>query len=173
MDQVAARAHVSKTTLYTRFPSKEALFAATIEAECQAFGMRFTPAEFAHLSVDDALRQVGRRFLNLVSSPQTRRVEQLVHGEAARFPEIAMALYRAGPERVHALLARYFKDAMARGLLDVPDVEFAAEQFFMALKGCAHDVLTMHARPELTPQEQAEHVDKAVALFLDGARGRR
>ena len=34
MDLVAQRAKASKTTLYTRFPSKETLFAETISTEC-------------------------------------------------------------------------------------------------------------------------------------------
>jgi TetR/AcrR family transcriptional repressor of mexJK operon len=173
MDQVATVARVSKTTLYTRFPSKEALFAATIEWECQAFGMRFSPTDFAGLPVDEALCQIGQRFVNLLGSPEAVRVDQLVNGEAARFPEIAMALYRAGPEHICRLVARYLDHATAQGMIDVADTEFAAEQFLFGLKGCSLHPLAMHARPPLTPQEQTDYIAKAVALFLDGARGRR
>lgn len=173
MDQVANHAHVSKTTLYTRFPSKEALFAATIEWQCQAFGMRFSPADFAGLPVDEALRQIGERFVNLLCSPEAVRVDQLVNGEAARFPEIALALYRAGPEHIRRLVARYFDYAMERGMIEVSDTEFAAEHFLLGLKGCALHPLAMHTRPQLTPQEQTDYVARAVALFLDGARARR
>lgn len=173
MDQVANHARVSKTTLYTRFPSKEALFAATIEWQCQAFGLRFSPSDFAGLPVDEALRQIGQRFVNLLGSPEAVRVDQLVNGEAARFPEIALALYRAGPEHLRRLVARYFDYAIEHGMLDVADTEFAAEQFLFSLKGCSLHPLAMHTRPQLTPQEQREYIAKAVALFLDGARARR
>src|SRR5687768_754702 len=55
MDMVAQRARASKTTLYTRFPSKEALFAATISAECERRGMQFRPETFDGVPVEEAL----------------------------------------------------------------------------------------------------------------------
>src|ERR1700722_8250715 len=70
MDMVAQRARASKTTLYTRFPSKEALFAATITAECEARGMVFRPSDFDHLPIAEALHQIGRRFVDLICSPE-------------------------------------------------------------------------------------------------------
>lgn len=170
MDQVAQRARASKTTLYTRFPSKEALFAAVVVAECEAYGLGVPPTELADLEIDEALRRIGQRFLGLICSPETMRVEQIVLGEASRFPEIAAVFTREGPERVCAAVAGYFFDAAARGLMTVPDPEFAAEQFLSALKGsCQYDMMLGQA---LSGPELDEYIRKAVELFLNGARGR-
>lgn len=172
MDLVAQRARASKTTLYTRFPSKEALFEAVIAAECEAYGLRFSPREFDGLSVDEALCRIGARFLDLVCSGQCLKVEQVILGEAARFPEIARSFEREGPERVCAAVAAYFADAVERGLLDVADPRFAAEQFLCSLKGPSMQNAILRQRPPLEGSEREAFIAKAVALFLDGARKR-
>jgi TetR/AcrR family transcriptional repressor of mexJK operon len=167
MDQVAQRAQASKTTLYTRFPSKQALFEATIRAECEASGMDFSPGDFAGMPVATALHRIGRRFIDLVHSPSALRMEQVVQGEAARFPEVALTLQREGPDRVIAAVTAYLDHAIGDGALDLPDPRFAARYFLMALKGgglCAG----LEALPS-TPAEKDAHVEKAVALFLHGA----
>jgi TetR/AcrR family transcriptional repressor of mexJK operon len=172
MDLVAQRANASKTTLYTRFPSKEALFAATITAECERRGMRFSPQDFADLSIDEALRRIARRFVDLIWSSAAIRVEQVVIGEAARFPEVAAIFKQQGPERVCAAVEGYFVDAAARGLIAVADPRFAAEQFLSALKGMPHCELVLGLRPPPPEAERDAFVAKAVALFLDGVRER-
>lgn len=172
MDQVAARAHASKTTLYTRFPSKEALFKAVIANKCEQSGLHFEPTEFAGASVDDALIEIGGRFLGLICSPEALRVEQVVMSEAPRFPEIAAAYEQEGPERVTQAVTGFFEQAQKSGLIDVPDPRFGAEQFLNALKGpCMHDIV-LRQRPALNAEEQARFVEQVVWMFLNGARRR-
>ena len=168
MDQVAQRARASKTTLYTRFPSKESLFSAVIAAECAAFGLQFAPSDFAGLPVDEALRRIGRRFVDLQCSPQCLRAEQLIIAEAPRFPEIAEGFLREGPDRVTAAVAAYLADAASRGLLDLPDPHFAAQHFLSAVKG-PFQKNTLCPNPEAAADPDA-FIAATVALFLDGAR---
>ena len=172
MDMVAQRARASKTTLYTRFPSKEALFAATIRAECEARGVVFNPAEFDHVPVDEALRQIGRRFVDLISSPAAVCLHQIITGEATRFPEVAEAFKRIGPDRICNSVAEYLAHAKARGQLDVEDPAFAAEYFLSNLKGALHSDLVLGLRPEPSEAERARFVDNVVRLFLKGAAPR-
>ncbi|HLY57040.1 MAG TPA: TetR/AcrR family transcriptional regulator [Stellaceae bacterium] len=168
MDLVAQRARASKTTLYTRFPSKEALFEAVIASECEAYGLRFTPDDFAGLPVDEALRSIAGRFLDLICSPQCLKVEQMILGEAARFPEIARSFENEGPERVCTAVAAYFADAAGRGLLDIADPRFAAEHFLSSLKGpCHHDAILR--RPLKQGPEREAFIAETVKLFLNGA----
>lgn len=169
MDAVAQRARASKTTLYTRFPSKEALFAAVISAECSAYGMYFLPNEFADQPIDEALNTIARRFLDLVGSPQAARVEQIILAEAQRFPEIAQRYEQEGPELVAAAVTGYFADAAARGLLGAEDPRFVAEHFLTTLKGPCLNAL-MARQPFLTGEERERFITRTVALFLNGAR---
>jgi TetR/AcrR family transcriptional repressor of mexJK operon len=171
MDEVAKRARASKTTLYSRFPSKEALFSAAISAEC-ARQMPMDASELAGLPVEEALRRIGRRFVDLIFSEAAMRVERIVTGEAANFPEVAEAFYRSGPQRVTNAVADYFAGATARGELALADPLFAAGQFLMGLKGKAHCEMSLCRCPPPTPEERDEMVAKTVELFLNGARPR-
>jgi TetR/AcrR family transcriptional repressor of mexJK operon len=168
MDLVAQRARASKTTLYTRFPSKEALFAATISAACQR-RMSFEAHALSSLPVEEALIRIARQFLDLIYSPEALRMEQILTGEATRFPEAAQIFYQAGPARVREAVARYFETASERGLLRVEDPVFAAGQFLAAMKGMPHCELMMSVRPPPAPDEREAFIAKAVTLFLEGA----
>ncbi len=170
MDLVAQRARVSKTTLYTRFPSKEELYVATIQAECERRGLRFAPDAFDDLPLEDALCRLGRRFVDLIWSPEAVRTHQSVLGEAARFPEVARLYYRAGPETAIASFVAFFERAAARGVARIEDPVFAAIQFLSALKGGAYCAMELGVGPVPTGEERAAFVRKAVALFVRGIR---
>lgn len=171
MDEVARRARASKTTLYSRFPSKEALFAAAISAEC-ARQMPMDASELAGLPVEEALRRIGRRFVDLIFSHQALHVERIVTGEAGKFPEVAEVFYRSGPQRVTNAVADYLAGAAARGELALADPLFAAGQFLAGLKGKTHCECTFGQRAAPSPEERDEMVAKTVELFLNGARPR-
>lgn len=168
MDLVAQRAQVSKTTLYTRFSSKEELYSATISAECERHGMRFRPEEFDGLSVEEALRQLGRRFVDLVWSPAAISVFQSVAGEAGRNPVPAKIYHEAGPEKGKAAVVGLFEHFAAHGLIETDDPAFAAMQFLASLQGGPYCGLVLNLLPEPTPEERHAYVDKAVALFVRG-----
>jgi TetR/AcrR family transcriptional repressor of mexJK operon len=170
MDIVAQRARASKTTLYTRFPSKEALFSATILTACKQHGMDFEVEDLLAMSVEAALSDIGRRFVDLILSPEAIRMEQIVTGEAIRFPEVARLFHEAGPQRVKDVVARYFEEARERGLVAIDDPQFAARQFFMALK--APNCEEMLGVDVLPPEARDEFVARVVRLFLDGAAPR-
>jgi TetR/AcrR family transcriptional regulator, mexJK operon transcriptional repressor len=171
MDEVARSARASKTTLYSRFPSKEALFAAAIACECK----RRVPtegAEITGLPVEEGLRRIGRAFVELIWSPEAVRIERIITGEAGNFPEVAEMFYRSGPLRLTNAIAQYLAEAAARGEVAVDDPVFAAGHFLMALKGKAHCDLTFGQKAPPPPEQRDALVAKAVALFLNGARPR-
>jgi TetR/AcrR family transcriptional repressor of mexJK operon len=169
MDLVAQRARASKTTLYTRFPSKEALFSAVIVAECDAYGLRFSPQVFADVSLDEALRRIASRFLELICSPQSLRVEQVIMAETTRFPELARSFGESGPEQLFRAVSGYFEDAARRGLIETTDPRFLAEQFLAVLKGPHQFCLMRGADPPKAGPERDRFIARAVDLFLNGA----
>lgn len=168
MDLVAQRARVSKTTLYTRFPSKEELFVATITAECDRYGLRFAPDAFDGLPLEETLARVGRRFVDLLWSPDAIRMQQAVIGEATRFPEVARLYHQAGPAQAIAGFAGLFERLAGRGLARVEDPVFTAVQFLAALKGGPHCGLELGLCGHPPEDEREAFVRKAVALFVRG-----
>ncbi len=168
MDLVAQRARVSKTTLYTRFPSKEELYTAVISAECERRGIRFTPEMFDGFPLRDILVQVGRRFVDLLWSEAAIRVHQSVAGEAMRMPVAAQLYYQAGPGQGIAHFAALFTRLADRGVISTDDPVFAARQFLAALQGGPYCALVLGLTPAPTEEERHAFVDKAVDLFVRG-----
>lgn len=168
MDLVAQRARVSKTTLYTRFPSKEELYTATISAECDRRGMRFQPDEFDGLPLRDILIQVGRRFVELIWSDAAIRVYRSVLGESLRMPEVARLYFQAGPEKGIATFTALFARLGERGLIVTDDPAFAATQFLTAMQGGPHCALVVGLCPQPSEEEREAFIAKAVDLFIRG-----
>ena len=168
MDQVAQQARVSKTTLYTRFPSKEELYTAVISAECERRGLRFAPEMFDGMPLREVLVQVGRRFVDLIWSEAAIRVHQSVAGEATRMPLAAQLYFRAGPEQGIANFVALFTRLADRGVIATDDPAFVARQFLAVLQGGSYCQLVLGLCPQPTEEERYAFVDKAIDLFLRG-----
>jgi TetR/AcrR family transcriptional repressor of mexJK operon len=168
MDLVAQRARISKTTLYTRFPSKEELYSATIRAECERRGMGFQPEEFDDLPLRDTLIQVGRRFVDLLWSEPGVRIHQSVMGEAMRMPEVAQLFFQAGPEKAIGAFVALFERLNQRGLIQTDEPAFVARQFLASLQGGPYCALTMGLCVRPSDEEREEYIAKVVDLFIRG-----
>src|SRR5580698_46197 len=171
MDDVASQAGVSKTTLYKRYPSKAALFAAVISAQSERSSLEWDTALFAGNTIDEALLKIGTEFMDLVCQPDALRLELVYHSEGASIPEVAAAFKASGPERVVNIVTRLFRHAVSKGLLGSVDPHFAALQFLVILKGDPFG-LSQQGKSATSRTDRDRHVRRAVQLFLDGARPR-
>lgn len=166
MDIVAARANVSKATIYAHFGSKEALFRAIIEGRCE---QEFGAAEYLNagsLLPAEGLRLIGRRFYDLILSPEALGMYRVVIAESGRNPEVGEAFYAMGPKRGLTNTTLAFKAWHQRGLLHVPDADRAADQFLNMLKGHYYlrRLLNIPEQPEEPSRD--ESLDAAVATML-------
>lgn len=138
MDDIAARAAVSKQTVYKQFASKEALFVEIVRGMTGTAGDE-VQREIADLGErDDPERQLhayAERQLRVVLTPRLMQLRRLVIGEAGRFPELGRALQEGGPGRAVKGLATAFARWHARGLLDIADAGMAASQFNWLVMG--------------------------------------
>ena len=166
MDALARVAGVSKATVYAHFASKEELFGAVIERECERYFDRFSAGELDPQDVRASLTILGRRFLELILSPDAIALHRLIVGEVSRFPELGEIFWRAGPERNHAQIEAFLTAAAAAGSLDIADSRLAAEQFTGLVRG------ETQLRHLLRLENKADHaavtniVSAAVGTFL-------
>ncbi len=168
MDEIARRAGVSKATVYSHFDSKPALFGAIVQHRCQRT-MSAMLAEMSDQPVAETLTAVGRQFLDVLMMPGSLPLYRVVLAEAPRFPELGRIFYEAGPDRCAVALAQYLTDLHGRGVLDVPDARWAAEQFLGAVLGQVHiRMLLMVAGEAPGPEERTRYVAAAVSTFLNG-----
>ena len=163
MDEVAARAGVSKRTLYKHFDGKEALFREIVEAMFASFSA-------LHAIVYDPARPL---------EPQLRAlawVEGDMFCDADRMARVRLILGRAGGDPALAeelshridhlgVFRRFFADAQAAGALSAPDPSQAADQFLALLKAQGFWPTIRSGR---TPsrEEMTRIVDGAVHLML-------
>lgn len=116
LDDVAARAGVSKGTLYLYFPSKEDLFKAVIRA---AILPNLERAERMIAEVPGPSFALLERLLamvaELIATTRAAIIPKLVIAEAGNFPELAAFYHREVIQRGFGLLANLLERGVARG----------------------------------------------------------
>ena len=147
MDEVAARAEVSKQTVYKHFADKEELFraivrgvAANSDQVAAELTAAFTATEVR--SLDDLaarLTSVARRYLDAVLRPEVLSLRRLVIAEADRFPDLARAYYERAPARGIDVVADALRTYVDRGLLEAQDIRLAAAHFAYLALALAQD----------------------------------
>lgn len=166
MDAIAREAAVSKATVYAHFGSKEELFGAVIGRECERFFASFSAGELDPSDVRASLTVLGRRFLELVLSPEAIALHRIILGEVTRFPVLGEVFWRAGPERQRMQIEAYLQSATASGALSLADARLAAEQFVSLVRGDIQLRQLLRLGPELSPREIQTAVEAAVDTFI-------
>ncbi len=166
MDLVARAAGVSKVTVYSHFKSKEGLFGAIVDDMAGRLVSRIDRFALGDVRPDVALRDVGRRYLELALASSSLALHRLIVAEAARVKRLGPVIYRSGPTQLVSGLADYL--ARQRDL-QIEDARLAAEQFFGMVLGHAQLSLLLGARPSREVRAGiGRSVDHAVRLFLRG-----
>jgi TetR/AcrR family transcriptional regulator, mexJK operon transcriptional repressor len=171
VDLVAARAGVSKATVYNHFRDKRALFCAAVLDVTATVRRRID--EVLAAPTGDAeldLQRVGEQFLEAVVAPTSMALHRVMVGEAGRFPELGKALYEHVACTMKQSMAAYLRRLHDGGALRVEEPELASRQF-LAL--CQVDIviqcqLGVVAQPSL--REIRAAVAGAVRTFLRAYR---
>ncbi len=125
-EEVAARAGVSKGTLFLYFQSKEELFKAVV---MENLGGRFTEwnAEFAAFegTTADMLRYCMNVWWERVGNTQASGLTKLMMSEGGNFPELAEFYRREVVRPGHDLLRRIFQRGIDSGEFAPMDVDHA------------------------------------------------
>jgi TetR/AcrR family transcriptional repressor of mexJK operon len=171
MDDVAAKATVSKPTVYKHFSDKEQLFAETVRATTDQIDdlMRLVTGTMAdHADIETALAALARLFITALMHPEVLRLRRLVIANAERFPDVGRSWYEQGFERVLATLATTFQSLADRNLLRVDDPLLAANHFVGLLLWIPINKAMFTADYHATPDELERYAAAAVRAFLSG-----
>ena len=166
MDTIAREAGVSKATVYAHFAGKEELFGAVIDRECERYFARFSPGEFDPRDVRASLTVLGRRFLELLLSPDGIALYRIILAEVTRFPRLGEVFWQAGPERQRLQIEAFLRSAIAAGTLALTDTRLAAEQFVALIRGVVQLRLLLRLDAGADQRGIGVAVDGAVATFL-------
>ena len=166
MEGVARAAGISKRTLYLRYPDKQALFLAVVD-EAFVRQREYVPDPDAPLDdLEAGLVAIGRLALAHSLDPEHVRLSRMAISEAHRFPQFARSAQSlAWSPRIRAL-KRLLDHHVAQGVIEVEDVEIAAEQFLALVAGMAGRLAAFGVeRPRAVEEEHLQH---GVRLFLRG-----
>ena len=172
-DMIQQAAGVSKATVYARYPTKEALFNAVVEAECARFLGEVRATEIRSRKLHDVLAALAQAYLRLVLSPDILALYRAVVGEAPRFPALARQFYLVGPHGFNGIVERHLEEAAARGEVDFSSVglEMAAIHFVNLVRGEAQMQCLTH--PGAVPsQAQCDQWTAAAVTTFTRAFGK-
>ncbi len=134
LDDVAARAGVSKGTLYLYFDSKEALFRAVVE---EAIVPLLVAAEQQMAVYEGASGELLRRLLfgwwQQVGGTRLAGVPKLIIAESRNFPELAQYYHDQVLARGRALLRAVLQRGIEGGEFRSLDIEAAIDVVFAPL----------------------------------------
>ena len=134
LDDVAARAGVSKGTLYLYFASKEALFKAVVE---DAIVPLLEAAEQKIASYDGSSVDLFYRLLmgwwEQFGATRLSGIIKLLIAEAQNFPEVIQYFHDQALERMRTLLRRIVQRGVERGEFRPQNLDLAVETIMAPL----------------------------------------
>lgn len=166
METVAQAAGITKSTLYSRYSDKRALFIAVSGWALTRLEPDTQISEPLPEDLPGALGVLARAILARSIDPDIVRLSRMAIAESARFPEFAASSQAVTwTPRIRVIMELLRRHERA-GTIAVGDVELAAEQFFAMVGAMPAWLATygIHRAPEV---EEA-HIRHAIELFLNG-----
>ena len=165
MDRIAARASVSKRTVYNHFPSKEALFAAILRQLWDASAGGDAPAYRVNEPLRAQLIDLLMRKLRLLNDEAFLALARVAIAAGIHSPERARDMVARIGEREEDLTV-WVRTAAADGRLKTPDPAFAAQQLHGLVKAFAFWPQVTMGQPPLDEAQQRQVAESSADLFL-------
>jgi TetR/AcrR family transcriptional regulator, regulator of autoinduction and epiphytic fitness len=165
MDRIAARARVSKRTVYNHFPSKEVLFAQILRHLWEAIAGNEELAYRADRPLRDQLLELIAQKFRLLNDEAFVSLARVAIAAGIHSPERARDMVSRMSEREEGLTV-WIRAAAAAGRLKTNDPVFAAHQLQGLIKSFAFWPQITLALPTLDAAAQKQVAESAVDMFL-------
>src|SRR4051812_22610121 len=125
-EEVAARAGVSKGTLFLYFPSKEELFKAVVRENISGrFGEWNQEFEVFEGTTHEMVRYCFQVWWERIGATRASGITKLIISEAQNFPEIAGFYHREVIEPGEQLVRKILQRGVDRGEFYIEDFDYA------------------------------------------------
>ncbi|WP_236554923.1 TetR/AcrR family transcriptional regulator [Novosphingobium sp. 9U] len=165
ISRIVKVARISKTTLYSRYRSKDELFRAIMRQQVERLSVIATLTGSAPLNLEAGLKAYANRTLAISLSGDLMAVNRLIYSEAHRFPELGLAAAERTQVGI-AQVAWFIKQCSAASGLGSNDCHTAAEAFILLLRGWY--VNAMLSSREISGEERESWVERVVPVFIAG-----
>lgn len=167
MDELAARCHMSKRTLYRHFPGKRDIF--TLIADEHRQSMLGLPFDDDSADIASALRHIFRLDIDEAEHLDRMAMMRMCKQEAPACEEMSGILR----ERAYDLSMRYFSDWIARqvdlGKMRQIDPSIAAKIMFDMFFGGLFTP-DKKIREWVSNDERRAYMEECLRIFVDGTR---
>lgn len=164
VEEVAARAGVSKGTLFLYFPSKEELLKAVVRENISG---RFSEwnAEFSAFegSTADMLKHGMNTWWQRVGATRASGITKLMMSEAENFPDIAAFYQHEVIQPGQSLIRRILQRGMERGEFRAMDLDYAV---YSVIAPMIFLILSRHSTAVCIPEHMALDPEKYIASQL-------
>ncbi len=169
INRIVRAAGVSKTTVYSRFASKEQLFRAIMDDQIRRLSVTAVlQVHRRRLGLEQGLRAYGNRTLQISLEGDVLNVNRLIYSESQRFPELGAAAAERTALGVRQIAA-FIADCAEADRVPCADPETVARAFILMLRGWYADV--MIANRPVSAEIIDEWVCSAIRVLVAG-RGR-
>ena len=168
LDDVAARAGVSKGTLYLYFTNKEELFKAVVrENVVPVLGEAESIIENHAGHTADLFRELIHGWWERIGNTKLSGITKLMVAESSNFPEVAQFYHDEVISRGDAMIARVLQRGISRGEFRAIDVEQATRVV------CAPVIMLMVGKHSFShcsshPVSPEKYLNSFIDLFLYG-----
>jgi AcrR family transcriptional regulator len=169
VEAIAKLSGVSKVTIYSYFPTKEALFEAAVGSCTDVVFAALPPGALNPRNPKAVLTMIGASFLKLMRSDDVAGSFRMMFAAAGEHVDACEAFYREGPAKLIRQVADYLRAANAAGSLSISAPDEAADQFLSLFLGGAH-IRVMLGLGKPDESEDIRLVRANVELFIRGLR---
>jgi len=166
-NEIARRANSSKTTFYSRFPTKEQLFLAVIERRVSGIFHHVAASLPDEPPTEETLRNFGSALIRFALSKEQIALVRVVSMESAKFPELGKRFYELGPKRGEGALAAYLMKQVEKGRLLNEDTRQMAQHFISLVTGGPIRWFVFgFDRSSLPKSVLQKHLNSAIQVFM-------
>lgn len=133
LQQIAKRAGLSTSTLFTHFPTKTALFEAIVEEYWELDDQYKYLPEAGNPRA--GLKKIADDYACLLSRPGMASLFRVVIAEVPQLPELGKTQFNSGQLPFIESLQVYLRAEIKAGTLSIQDVPLAAKQFLGMIAG--------------------------------------
>lgn len=166
MDRIADTAGVSKRTVYSRFRSKEELFAATITESCR----RILPVNFEDIDIGlppkDLIQRLARQVVDGIFEPDALAIRRIAAFEAQRRPSLGKAYLEHGPQFMVNAFAPLLQRLADRGAVSVDDPHKAVWRLGVLITEPLHMRLMLGDYPDDLNKAIDDQISEGINAFM-------
>ncbi|MEP0093652.1 TetR/AcrR family transcriptional regulator [Parasphingorhabdus sp.] len=166
IEAIAARAEVSKVTVYSWFQSKENLFGEMVKAECSRMSEGVVGENLEAKNLRDILILVAENMMGFLMDDERIRFDRILAAEVNRDPRIGEQFLDNGPRALLNNITKLLQIFVDKGEIQSDDLSAAAAMFVSLVVGRIEMMLRYGEKINLTGPEKSERAKRAVDAWM-------